>query len=333
MARGMFFVIATFVLLGVSILSEQQRKLKSWHIGAFLLLALVRVFFDGIPSQEWYNFWFSCAGFIYVFCGVLLFYLVYCYAGEVKQFITPIIIVALINFVLVSFQLFDIDLIWARSYAITGIMDTQSQLGQYSAMALPLMFIHPILTIIPLFTLFVSKSVSPIISCYLGLYFLAYSFKKWKLIFCLTVLGAFLVIACSSYIENKFTCSRPAIWVKTVQEIAKKPFLGHGYRTFDEKVLETNNKLIGSNELRRAHNDYLHTAQELGIPIIFVFFLFVIRQFKKLRIDMDKTTYLLAASVIIALINMSGQTMARYASVMGTFIVLFALLSIKLETQ
>ena len=51
----------------------------------------------------------------------------------------------------------------------------------------------------------------------------------------------------------------------------------------------------------------------------------------KAKKSKDRLTYLLATAVLIALVNCCGQTLIRYASISGTFIVLVALLSIKLE--
>jgi len=334
MARGMFFIIGIFVLFAIGLISEQKRKLKIWHITAFLLLALVRVFFDGVPSQEWFNFWFSCGNFIYVFCGVLLFYLVVCYSGDAKQFLIPILAVSIINLIVTSFQLFDINLVWKHSYVINGMMESHSQLGQYSAMALPLMFfVHPLLAVVPTVTLLLSKSVSPIFSCFLGLCFLSYSFKKWIVLALIILVGMGLFLSNYHYVKAKFTCSRPQVWTDMVKEIFKRPFLGHGYSTFTEKVLKVKKNVMGRNETRRAHNDYAHLALELGAPIVIIFCMFIYNIFKKFFFKKDKNrlTYCLSASVLIILINMSGQTTLRYASIAGTWIVLLALLCVRLE--
>lgn len=170
-ARGKFFIFATIALFGISFLCEQKRQLKQPLVGIFLLLAFLRTFFDnGVRQFESFNFWLSSAAFMYVLSGVLLFWLVYCYTDNIRNIIKPLVAVCVLNFILVIAQLFNFDFMWHHAPAISGFMDTPSQLGQYSALSLPIMFyFHPLLTLIPLTTLFISKSISPILAGALGM--------------------------------------------------------------------------------------------------------------------------------------------------------------------
>lgn len=116
----------------------------------------------------------------------------------------------------------------------------------------------------------------------------------------------------------------------------QRPYLGWGYRSFNKEVAEIKEvDMISSIEFRRAHNDPLHTAQELGFPIVIVFILFLSRLFKRFRLKESKSrlTYCLFISVIIILINMTGQTLIRYASIAAPFVVILALLTIKLGEE
>jgi len=124
------------------------------------------------------------------------------------------------------------------------------------------------------------------------------------------------------------------MWEKTLRAVTQRPYIGWGYRSFTEAVVQPGAKAsIGGVEYSRPHNDYLHTAQELGIPVVIFIGGFFGMLWKKFRArqNKDRLTYILAASALIALINMSGQTFIRYASVAGTFIILLAFLAIKIE--
>lgn len=124
------------------------------------------------------------------------------------------------------------------------------------------------------------------------------------------------------------------MWKKTLKVALQKPYLGHGYRSFTDVVVQKGVKAsLGGTEFGRCHNDPLHTSQEMGFPaMIFIggFFLALWKKFQAKQ-NKDKLTYFLAISILIVLVNMCGQTFCRYASVMGTWIILLAFLSIKLE--
>ena len=147
------------------------------------------------------------------------------------------------------------------------------------------------------------------------------------------IIAALLITLNFSYVMAKFQ-GRPKIWLKTLKVSLQRPYVGWGYRSFTREV--TQSKALGSLgnvELSRAHCDPLHAAQELGWPIVILaggFFLQLWRKFEAKQ-NKDKLTYILASSVFIVLVNMAGQTFCRYASVMSTWIILLAFLSIKLE--
>ncbi|KKK62228.1 hypothetical protein LCGC14_3006420, partial [marine sediment metagenome] len=61
-------------------------------------------------------------------------------------------------------------------------MGISSQLGQYSAMCLPiLLYISPFLVVIAIFTLFAAKSVSAILALIVGAIFFCWH-KRYKLV-------------------------------------------------------------------------------------------------------------------------------------------------------
>jgi len=331
LARGLFFILGTFVLFGISLSLEPKRKFSNIWLSLFLLLALIRIFFNndfGNPQAEWFNFWMSCANFIYVFCGVLLFYVVYCYADESKEYLKSIVWVCAINSLLTFAQIFKGDFMWQHTLSICGFMENSSQLGQYSAMSLPILsYINPFLAGLALFTLIASRSVSPILASVVGVAFLG-SFKgiRVRIKAGIGILLVLIGLLNFGYISRKFQC-RPVMWQKTLKVALQKPYLGWGYGSFKEKVTKV--KAIGSlggMEYSRPHNDYLHTAQELGFPIVIVAGLFFVGLYKKFKLaSKNELTLCLATSIIVVLVNMNGQTLIRYASVAGTFIILLAL--------
>lgn len=338
-ARGMFFIISTFALFGITLGIPPRRKFANGWISLFLILALIRVFFDnsfGNMQAEWFNFWFSFAGFIYVFCGVLLFYLVFCYADNIKSYLKPVVFVCILNLILVIAQLLGKDFMWMNAPSVCGFMENPSQLGQYSAMAIPVVFyLNPFLALIPLSTLIISKSITPILASIAMGITLCFQHKHRILIIvtiavCLLIAGTFNF----NYIKSKFV-SRPVIWSKTLNASLKKPYLGGGYKSFDEQVINIKgNKNIGGMQITRPQSDLLHTAQELGYPILICIAGFFFGLFKKFRGALkDKLTIYLGLSVGIVMVNMIFQSLIRYASISGTFIVLLALLCIKLEGE
>ena len=335
-ARGLFFILGTFALFAISLGCEQKRKFSNIWMSLFLLLAFARMFFDnGFGSGEWFNFWLACANFIYVFCGVLLFYVVYCYVDDIKSYFRPIVYVCILNFMLTLAQIFKQDFMWQHAPSVCGFMENSSQLGQYSAFALPiLVYLNPFFVAMPLFTLIASKSISPILASIIGMaaFGVLYRVNKAMMAGIGGVLLVLVVFLNFNYISTKWQC-RPIMWQKTLKVALQKPYLGWGYGSFQEKVTNVKGQSLGGVEYSRPHNDYLHTAQEMGFPIVIVIGMFFINLFRKFLAvkNKDKLTLCLASVVIIVLVNMSGQTLIRYASISGTFIVLLALFCAEVE--
>ena len=71
-ARGLFFVIGSLVLFGISLGLKEKRTFSNIWLSLFFLLSLVRVFFEGnVGGGEWFNFWYGFAGFVYILSGIL----------------------------------------------------------------------------------------------------------------------------------------------------------------------------------------------------------------------------------------------------------------------
>jgi len=330
-ARSLFFICGSLVIFGVSLMCKQKRELSNKWVSAFFLLSLLPVFFN---NDNFFYFWGSMYGFFYVLCGIILFRTVVCYSENISQYLKPIVIICLANIVLSSCQLFGYDFFWNKTSAfnpICGFFESPSQLGQYSAMSVPvLFFLNPFLAIVPIISLFLSKSITPIVSLFFGTLFFGWQLKKKLLVVLALIVFITIGIFNFSYVKRKWY-TRPIMWEKTLMAAIEKPFVGWGYGSFDSVVVKTEartGKIINPG----AFNDYFHTAQELGFSVLVAVGMFFIGLFKKIK-RKDLLSICLATSIIIVLVNMSGQALIRHASVSGTVIVLLALLYVKINDE
>jgi len=332
-ARSLFFICGTFVLYGVSLSCEPRRKFSNIWVSLFFLLAFIPIFFN-TGEFEFFDFWGSMYGFLYILCGIILFKTVYCHSGDVVKYIKPILAVCVLNLILVSCQMFGYDFLWRSTSPfnpICGFFESPSQLGQYSAMSIPILFcLSPILAIIPLLTLILSKSVTPMVALFIGSLFYAFYSGKKKIILLIVPVIVIASIFCHSYIAMKWY-TRPIMWKQTLHAALQKPFIGHGYQSFNHVVIGNVDR-AGGIVNATAFNDYFQTALELGFPILIVVGMFLIGMFKKFK-NKDILTVCLATSIVIVLVNMFGQSLIRHASISGTFIVLLALFYARIEDK
>jgi len=338
LSRSLFFVTGSLILFILSLSMEPKRVLKDFWLMVFLLLALARVFVnEQLGPGEWFNFWYSMAGFFYILCGTLLFRTVYCYADGVKKYFKPILALCILNCILAISQQLGYDFFWGnlvRYNPICGFFSTPQQLTQYSAISIPILFfINPALVTIPLISMVLAKEISAIVALFAGVLFGLFYLNKKRM--CVLLLGISFILLFTNIDRVKVKWyTRPVVWEKTVKAIFKKPYLGWGYQSFTSVVIENEDK-IGKVQNPNAFNDYLHTAQELGLPILVILFMFFKNYFVRFHKIYGKSLLLicLASSICIGLVNMSGQGLIRYAGVSGTFIVLFALFCIQLEKE
>jgi len=330
-AQGLFFVFASFVLFAIALTIIPKRQFQSGWLGLILLWAFIDIFatYNPNPAAVWFNFWLACAGFIYIFAGMLLFYTIYCYADRPEIYIKPILAVCILNLILTIAQITGHDFMYKYAPSICGFMGISSQLGQYSALSLPIVFfINPWLTLIPIITLACAKSISAILAGFAGMIFLTWKRQiKVGIVITIGLILAIMGVLRHDYVLNKWKC-RPIVWERVLRLSMEKPYLGHGYRSFNNADIG-----IGYTDFTRVHNDWLHTAEELGWPMVIFAGGFLINLWRKFRAkqNKDKFTYFLTASILIILVNCSGQTLLRYANIAGTFIVLLSFLMIKLN--
>lgn len=339
LSRGLFFIVGSLILFFISNSLEKKREFKNIWISLFLIWMLIRCFFDGIiiGPEEWFNFWYSMAGFLYVLCAFILFHTVYCYVDNIKKFFYPILFVCLVNVPLVLCQHFQYDFFWtkvARFNPVCGFFDMPQQLSQYAALSTPILYyLNPFLLIIPAIFLILSKEISAFFAVFLGSMFYLFIRNKKKLIIFVLILMTVLFIKCIGYVHMKWY-TRPIMWGQVLEHILRKPYLGYGYQSFND-VIVGNKQKIGSVQNPGAFNDYLHTIFEFGLPALFFIGMFIVEYFKKFFKIRGRTFLLtcLGTSVFIGLMNMFGQGLIRYASASSLFIVLLAFFCIKTEEE
>lgn len=337
-AKGLFFIVGSLTLFIATLSVKPIRDFKNIWLMLFLAFFLFRCFWGGETDPgEWFNFWQSMAGFFYVLCGVILFKTVYCYAENIKQFFKPILLVCLLNLFLACFQVAGHDLVWehtSKFNPICGIFELPQQLSQYSSMVVPtLYYLHPALIVFPILCLILTKELSAGVALLLGLCFFLWNTNKRRMLILVVVSVILFSLLNFHYIQRKWY-TRPVMWERTIRAAIQKPFLGWGYKSFDDAVNGGRTKL-GVIQNPNAFSDYLHTAQEFGFPILIIVFLFFRDLFKKFYATKVKSfiTICLGTSVFIVLMNMAGQIFIRHGSVAGTFIVLLAFFFIKVEND
>ena len=336
--QGMFFLMGVFFLYGLTLGTQPVRRFKDTWLKFIYLWLLVCVFFkvSVTPSGEWFNFWTSSAGFLYVLAGITLFIITYSYVCEIEKFFYPIIVVCIINAIFVLFQLTGHDLLWTHAPNISGFFSSENQLSQYSVIAFPLCyFINPYLSIIPLFNLISSGSLSGYLALSIGLGFLIITKQIRKFIgigIIIMLIVAFAATHPSAKISSWLLGSRFPAWENSINLILKKPYLGYGYQSYNE-IAGGNEAGIGHySEKANPASDWLHNGLEFGMPFLIVVGLFLYNLFKKFKgKKKERITYFLASSVIIGLSLMNWQNMIRFAAVGGMFIVILALLTRSLD--
>jgi len=288
-------------------------KYISWFLGLCALSVLLH------PK--------TLSAFILLFLGVLLYYLVVSYTKNtknIKRLLYVIIGISALNTLFAILQFFKINIIynlWLGS--IVGMMFTPSHLGAYQALALPICYaVNPFLAIIPLIGLFLSKSFTPILACFIGIIYLLYP-KKEKIFVNLApmgwiaLLGIFIVLIVRNYHNAiyKFTL-RLGLWKDVFMDILRQP-LGYGLGTFS--------KITSMGKWEISQNEYLEIAFCIGVLAWFIAGLFLIDKFQGVKVGLERTV---AASCLIITVICLGQSPLHFPRLTGTIIPLFAFLEI-----
>lgn len=301
-----FFQYGIIVLFIVALLSKQQRQFNNIGMVSLLVLFCFSVFWHPISVKLFWN----------VFCGIFLYYIVVTYTKNYKKLLWVIVVVALLNTLFAILQYYGIHLIYGSTGRSDGLMCLNTHLGVYQAMTLPICsIISPYLMIIPLVGIWLSKSILAIFVslCWMGVYFRK-TIMKYGILSVLCYFSILIIFIVKNYslILAKFNI-RMLVWVPTIKMISEKIMLGNGVKLF------TYSSSIGLFE--NPCSIYLQLIYYVGIlgiiPIVLLF-----------RHLFGKSNVILLSSIVIALIAGIEKSFLDYPRLAGTFIILFAFLTI-----
>ncbi|KKN09683.1 hypothetical protein LCGC14_1044140 [marine sediment metagenome] len=333
MLQLQFFQFGTIGLFIVSLFQKRIREYKDFWLSLFLAACLVSIFLHPISVTMSIN----------IFLGFFLYKLVVEYTKNIKLVLIAIAIVSAFNFIFAVLQSFDIRLIYSDTGRIDGLMKMSSHLGTYQAMSVPILYMfNPILAVIPLIGLVLTKTTTAIVGVFVGgMYLLQKKVgdpiwlillslgSMWKMFFMsLSALLVVFIVRNRTEILMDFA-TRIWIWKDTIFNL---DFLGVGFQKFIKPVhgLSSNetffNAVHPSEIFNSTYNIYLYVVYSLGILSIPIF-IWVYRQFRFK--NQDKVARCLFASCLILLIIGLGQSFMEFPRLAGTAIVIFGLLKIK----
>ena len=335
MVQGMAFVYGTLALLGISFGCDKKRDYKDKKLGIILLLALLSVFIHSFSyslghdiTGAFINFCIMSEGFIFVFAGCLLFWLIIHYKHKFN-ILYPILIISILNLFFVITQVCGLKLIWIDPN-IKGVMGTPSQLAVFSALSIPILYKRSkYLIAIPIVGLFFSHSYTGLCALFLVIawylinifavdrsawikaYIKFWSWIEAGVLFFLLNFKA-LIIRFSVRLET---------WGIAVGEILKSPVFGHG---FDNTL--SGNMVISykAGGWTFRHNDLLNITKDLGLVFSVVLVLFIINILRKSKVD---EIYL---AMLIILVSCLFQTSLYFPRIAIFLIVLLALKQVEI---
>lgn len=322
MAQGLFFIFGVFALLGLSFMSKRKREYNDWILGFLILWSLTNVFIHSFrfslkdnPVSNFMNFAIMSEGFIYILCGVLLFWLIVNYKNRFN-IVYPILAINIFNFVFAILQKLGIYPIWKNimqlnQVNICGMLGTKSQLVVFSALSIPLLFgFKKWLVIFPLVSMWLGNSFTGVGALFLGTTIYLYKIRNRYLIWWLLLGGG--IFLC--YVDLHRFAIRPHLWFYTLKEIIRKPIMGWG---FDNSMMS--NKIFQASELCFRHNDYLNIARDQGLSFLIVLLYGIWKILRKSKID------LLWLSIIILMISCFVQYNFYYSRIAAIGIIMLAL--------
>ncbi len=316
-----FFEYGIVVLFIIALMKRPLRDFKDKYLACFLGLCALSVLFHPKTSLV----------FVPIFLGFLLYYLVVQYAKHIKKLLYVIAFVSILNTVFTVLQFFNIYWLYnpPENNTICGMMFSPTSLGIYQALAFPVCYmINPFLSIIPLISVLLSKSYTPLIAISAGMVYLW--FPKRRKIFInlapmgiIALTGVFIVIFARNY--NSFVYKlglKSGLWISTLKEILSRPFVGSGLGTFSELSSKFYSKM---GHWEWTYNEYLGVAFCVGIASLFLIGLFLIDKFQNTGTGLER---IVATSCLIIAVICLGQSPLHFPRLVGTIIPLFAFLEI-----
>lgn len=305
--QAQFFQYGVLALLIIALGQNPARKFQNKWLAGFLAVCAFSVLAHPKTTST----------FIFILLGCLLYYLVVVYAKSLKPVVYPIFLVSTINTVFAVLQFFNIS----PFYKFAGLMCSQSHLGIYQAVALPICYsINPFFSIIPLIGLLLSKSFTPLLALSIGAVYFFYHNKKVRHyistpIGLTSISGVLIFFLIRNYhtIIHKLSL-RITVWGYALTDILNHPFAGSGLGIFS-----FTNKW---GHWEWMYNEYLAVVLYIGLPGLFFLIMFLKNSFNGLK-DRGIT----AACLIIA-VSCLFQSPLHFARLAGTIIPLFAFMEI-----
>jgi hypothetical protein len=308
-----FFQYGVVLLLMIALMQKQVRHFQDKYLAWFLGLCVLSVILH--PK--------TISAFIPILLGFLFYYLIVSYTKNIKPLLKIIVLVSALNTIFAVLQFFNIYPIYHPTGSIFGLMYSPSHLGAYQALALPICYaLNPVLVIIPLIGLFLSKSFTPILAGAVGMAYFLFP-KRIKIFINLAPMGLIIlfVISAGFIIRNyanivyKFTL-RLGMWKDTFADIIRNP-LGNGLGTFF--------KTTSWGVWDVPQNEYLGIAFSVGILSWFFIYGFLKDKFTGTKENLHRAV---TASCLIVAVICLGQSPMEFARLTGTIIPLFAFLAI-----
>jgi len=308
-----FFQFGTIFLFLVALSQNKQRNLEDKSLFALGFICFLNIFIAKTP--------FSNIAMTNILFALLLYYLIVCYAKNIKCIFKILVALSILNTLLAIFQKFGIDFVYDNSSECCAFLATSAFHGDFQALVLPLAFyLHPLLAIFPIVGLVLSKSATGLAAVAVGLTFLLIWNKKIKFgpIYFLALFSAFsaFIIHFRELLFYKMTM-RFEIWQETLKLIFDRSYRGWGFGSIKGFTEVLHWPKYGTAD--RIYNDYLEFALCVGI-IGFIFFaVFVCNKIKRYR--KAQQTFLLdtvfASCIIASVICLFHSPMAPLFSGIG----------------
>lgn len=287
-----FFQLGTIFLFLVALSQKKQRDLRDKSLFGLGIVCFLNIFIAKTP--------FSNMAMTNILFALLLYYLIVCYAKDIRDIFKVLVALSILNTLLALFQKFGIDFVYDTSSECCAFLGTSAFHGDFQALVLPLAFyLHPLLAIFPIIGLVLSKSATGLAAVAVGLMFLLMR-KKYFPIYPLVLLSAFtaFIIHFREALLYK-VIMRFTVWQETLKLIFDRPFQGWGFGSINGFTEILHWPKYGNAD--RIYNDYLEFALCVGIVGFLFFVVFIYDKVKRYRkIQKDFLLDIVFTSCIIA---------------------------------
>jgi putative inorganic carbon (hco3(-)) transporter len=330
--------IATFLLLNINI----KEKLFSMR-NTFIIPALLILFWNLFTLQRCINVY---AG-MYAILILLLFITLYASlenliaqdTGRIKTFFNYILIVSVVISLYGILQVAGIDpLRWTFKNTPLSTLGRRNFAGEYLVMIIP--YLYSLIALkdkkkvfsVPLLILFITHLVFTFTrASYIGFFFSSLLFiglagiKKLPAGKTAVILIGLLILSQPSFsavstFEKGTVKSRFRIWDISLKMIKDNPLMGVGPEnfsiTYPEYAAKYPEGMLASHRVSHAHNDYLETTVETGIPglLLFLYMLFTVARtsFFVYRKVSDREKKILTAGISASILAICVNALASF---------------------